>query len=42
LSANCREYISSFESGQAILRTEQDLVLMEVVPKEFEWEFAEP
>lgn len=42
LSANCREYISSFSSGQAILRTEQDLVLMEVVPKEFEWEFAEP
>lgn len=41
LSENCRDYISSFSSGQAILLTEQDIVLMEVVPEKFEWEFSE-
>lgn len=42
LSANCREYISSFSSGRALLRTEQDIVLMEIGPKKYEWTFAEP
>ncbi|NMB10431.1 MAG: DUF87 domain-containing protein [Tissierellia bacterium] len=40
LSSRCKELISSFVSGQAILLSEQDLVVMQVTPFDFEWKFA--
>lgn len=39
LSSRCNEFLSTFTSGQALLITEQNTVVMQVVPFEFEWEY---
>ncbi|URZ05888.1 VirB4 family type IV secretion system protein [Clostridium felsineum] len=40
LSARCRQLMTTFISGQAILLSEQELVLMHVKPFEFEWDMV--
>lgn len=40
LSEQCKNFISTFVSGQAILLSEQDLVVMQVSPFDYEWKFA--
>ncbi|OPJ59763.1 VirB4 family type IV secretion system protein [Clostridium oryzae] len=39
LSSRCKEFLSTFTSGQALLLTEQNTVIMQVIPFEFEWEY---
>lgn len=39
LSARCNEFLSTFTSGQALLLTEQNTVVMQVVPFDFEWQY---
>lgn len=40
LSERCEQLMTSFVSGQAILLSEQDLVMMSVKPFDFEWDFV--
>lgn len=40
LSSKCRNYISTFVSGDAILLSEQDLVVMRITPFDYEWSFV--
>lgn len=40
LSSRCEQLMTTFISGQAILLSEQELVLMHVKPFDFEWDFV--
>lgn len=39
LSDRCSEFISGFQSGRALLKTDTNLVVMQVSPFDFEWDY---
>ncbi|HCC06762.1 MAG TPA: conjugal transfer protein [Clostridiales bacterium] len=40
LSESCKEMISSFSQGEGLLMTDTDLVVMRMVPFDFEWDYV--